>query len=159
MTEYFNTNDTTWCCVAKKVRKEPKNKVITNNHMSFQELSEIIVKCLTPYNASIIACYIYGSRARGTNRTDSDADIVLFWKIVPDLYDLYDIRTTIENALGFTIDLVSCVRTAKNVHHYNLCDIAYFENVAIDARQIIGTTISIMNLFESSYKMIPLRRN
>jgi predicted nucleotidyltransferase len=159
MTEYFNTNDTTWCCVTKRARKEPKNKVITNNRMSFQELSEIVVRCLAPYNTSIIASYIYGSRARGTHRDDSDADIVLFWKIVPDLFDLYDIRTSIESALGFPIDLVSCVRTAKNVHHYNYSDLAYFENVTSDARQVTGNIISIMHMFESSYKMSSLRRN
>lgn len=158
MTENLNTTDNTWCCVTKRVRKEPKIKVNKEKNLTFENLSDIVVSCIAPYNSSIIACYIYGSRARETNRPDSDADILIFWKLVPDLYDLHDIRAAIENALGFSIDLVSCVRTGKNVHHYNMSDLAYFENVAMDARQIIGTVVPVTFLFERSYKLNNLRR-
>jgi predicted nucleotidyltransferase len=158
MTDLTDSIDTTWCCVNKKVRKELKINVVKEN-LSFQQLSEIIGSILIPHSPYIIASYIYGSRARETNRPDSDVDIITFWKIVPELHDLKNIRDSIQTILGVSIDLVSCVRTAKNVHHYNLCDIAYFENVTSDARQIMGNTQSIMNLFESSYKMNSLRRN
>lgn len=154
----INTVNTPWCCVTKKPRNESKSNSLKKPELSFFELSEIIVSCLIPYKKEIIASYIYGSRARETNHPDSDADIILFWKVIPDLNTLYEIRETIEKALGFKIDLVSFMRTAKNIHHYNLCDIAYFENVANDARQIMGISTAILFLFESSYKMSQLSR-
>ena len=90
-------------------QKMVRQKTITKTHynLSYSELEAIVYSKLEAYKKLIIGAFIYGSRARGTNRPDSDADIIVFWKHEHDQDFLKSIRASIEEALGFKIDFVS----------------------------------------------------
>jgi predicted nucleotidyltransferase len=107
---------------------------------------------LLAYKKEIVGAYIYGSRARGTNRPNSDADIIVFWRHEYDKEFLKSIKTSIEEALGINIDFVSCVYKKKWIQHNNDNEQAYFENVIIDAKSIIGLE-SINYLIDRSIKL------
>lgn len=49
---------------------------------------------------------IFGSRARGDNRPDSDLDIVVRFKKDPTLFGLVGINNELTDALGVEVDLV-----------------------------------------------------
>jgi predicted nucleotidyltransferase len=124
---------------------------------TFVELAEIVSSVLEVYQRSIIGAFIYGSRARGTNRPNSDADIIVFWRHEYEQEFLKSIRTIIEEKLGFKIDFVACVVKNKWIKHCDYRDEAYFENVIIDAKSIMGTE-SITHLIEHSIKLPKLSR-
>ena len=124
---------------------------------SLTEVINIVTSKLEIYNNAIIGAFIYGSRARCTNRYNSDADIIIFWKYEYDHEFLKSVRTSIEEELGFKIDFVACVFKKKWVEHSNQCDQAYFENVIIDAKSIMGIE-SIKYLIEHSKKLPKLSR-
>jgi predicted nucleotidyltransferase len=126
--------------------------------VSYEQLVEVLKTELYNCESNIVAGYIYGSRARGTNRIDSDADILIFWKKEMTIEDLQMIRNKIEAKLGFDIDFVSCVFSGKYVEYPDERDIAYFENIALDAKQFIGDTNSIKWLSECSKKCKKLKR-
>lgn len=161
MSEYIEYNDSEWNTVTPKSRNSKTfqkkiNKPIT--HVSYEELVQVLTSELSYYNNIIIACYLYGSRARRTNRIDSDADLLIFWKVKMEDDELQEIRESIESKLGFSIDFVSCVYKRKVNEQTNECDIAFFENIALDAIQIIGTLHDITWLSECSEKCKKLVR-
>ena len=124
---------------------------------TLDELMIIVTSKLELYKKGIVGAYIYGSRARQKNRPNSDADIIIFWKHKYDQDFLKSIRASIEEELGFKIDFVSCVVQKKWVNHSDQRDEAYFENVIIDAKSIIGTE-SIKYLIEHCNKLPKLSR-
>ena len=124
---------------------------------TLDELMAIVTSKLELYRKEIIGAYIYGSRARQTNRPNSDADIIVFWKQAFDKDFLKSIRTAIEEDLGFKIDFVSCVFKGKWIEHNDHRDEAYFENVIIDAKSIIGLE-PIKWLVDQSIKLPKLSR-
>jgi len=124
---------------------------------SLNELMTIVTSKLEMYKKEIVGAYIYGSRARQTNRPNSDADIIVFWKHEYDQDFLKSIRTSIEEELGFKIDFVACVYKKKWVEHHDQRDEAYFDNVIIDAKSIIGTE-PVKYLIEHSIKLPKLTR-
>jgi predicted nucleotidyltransferase len=107
-------------------------------NLSYSDLAEIVYSKLIIYKSLIIGAFIYGSRARGTNRPDSDADIIVFWKHENDVEFLKSVRDSIEETLGFKIDFVSCVYKNRWITHVDGRDLAYFENVTLDAKPVIG---------------------
>jgi len=138
----------------KMVRQKTNTKTNTKTcyNLSYPELEAIVKLNLLAYKKEIVGAYIYGSRARGTNRPNSDADIIVFWRHEYDQEFLKSIKTSIEEALGFKIDFVACVVKKNWVEHPDLRDEAYFENVIIDAKSIIGTE-SIRHLIDHSMKL------
>jgi predicted nucleotidyltransferase len=124
---------------------------------TLDELMAVVASKLELYKKEIIGAYIYGSRARQTNRPNSDADIIVFWKHKYDNEFLKSIRLAIEDDLGFKIDFVSCVFKRKWINHTDLRDEAYFDNVIIDAKPIIGTE-SVKYLIDNSVKLPKLSR-
>lgn len=138
--------------------KSARNKTINQrSDLSYSELAEIIYSKLITHKKLMVGAYIYGSRARGTNRQDSDADIIIFWRQEYDVEFLKSIKDSIEEALGFNIDFVSCVYKKKWIIHNNDNEQAYFENVIIDAKPIIGQE-SINYLIDNSIKLPKLLR-
>ena len=123
----------------------------------YEELVDVVFTKLNLYKSAIVGAFIYGSRARGTNRPDSDADIIVFWRHEYDQDFLKSVRASIEDTLGFKIDFVSCVVTKKWIDHHLQNDQAYFENVIIDAKPIIGSD-SIIYLIDHSRKLSKLHR-
>lgn len=137
-----------------------KTKVFVNVqpfNPSIAELIDIVTSKLEIYKMKIVGAYIYGSRARGTNRPNSDADIIVFWRHEYDQDFLKSVRASIEEDLGFKIDFVACVFKNKWIDHNDQRDEAYFENVIIDAKSIIGTE-SINYLIDHSIKLPQLSR-
>lgn len=149
--------DDGWTTVAPKTRNPPKPKREVRN-ISLDELKQILNSKLAPYSKYIVAGYVYGSRARAKNRPDSDADIIIFWKSVPDVDFLKQLRAEIEEALGVETDFVSCWYTGEYNDHVDQRDEAYFGNVVGDAVQFIGEQISISALIERSQKLSKLNR-
>jgi predicted nucleotidyltransferase len=139
-----------------RFRPKSNTKVETFNP-SLDELMTIVTSKLDMYKEEIVGAYIYGSRARKTNRPNSDADIIVFWKHEYDQDFLKSIRTSIEYELGFKIDFVACVYKKKWNNHTDQRDEAYFDNVITDAKTIIGTE-SVKYLIEHSIKLPKLSR-
>lgn len=126
-----------WICVKRKNKnKNYKNETHFIN-IEFTTLCQNLRTILSKYNTFIEAGFIYGSRARETNRPNSDVDIIMFWKRNCNL-DFMEIRKEIETKLGITTDFVSCILEKKTVRYDDIRDIAYFENIMIEARIFIG---------------------
>ena len=153
----FNS-ETEWVTVSTRRSKSPTVVLNTDLSVSYEQLVEVLKTELYNYDSNIVAGYIYGSRARGTNRIDSDVDILIFWKKEMVIEDLQMIRNNIEAKLGFDIDFVSCVFLGKYVEYPDERDIVYFENVTLDAKQFIGDKNSIQWLSECSKKCKILKR-
>ena len=137
-------------------RSKSCTKVETFNP-SLDELMVIVTSKLEMYKKKIVGAFIYGSRARQTNRPNSDADIIVFWKHEFDQDFLKSVRASIEDELGFKIDFVACVYKNKWIDHHDLRDEAYFGNVVIDAKQIMGNEL-IGFLIDHSIKLPKLPR-
>jgi predicted nucleotidyltransferase len=159
MSDYIEYADSEWNTVNFKNRhsKNPQKKNIKD--VSYEELVKILTTELNYCSNNIIAGYIYGSRARGTNRIDSDADILIFWKVKMNEDELQDIRVNIQSKLGFSIDFVSCIYNRKVNEYTDERDIAFFENVALDCKQFMGEIHDIMWLAECSEKCKKLKKN
>ena len=117
--------------------KEKKIKHTVKKHvssLSFDEASQIIVKCLLKYTPEAI--FMYGSRARGTNRPDSDVDIMVFWKasVIPNYDALCEIKQDLMKNLGLNIDFVVMKLNTKFVEVHDLRTICYYDNVKVDAK-------------------------
>lgn len=147
-----NNSETEWVTISTRRFKSPTIVFDITKTVSYEQLVEVLKTELYKYESNIVAGYIYGSRARGTNRINSDADILIFWKKEMTIEDLQMIRTNIEISLGFDIDFVSCVFAGKIIDYPDERDIAYFENVVLDAKQFIGHINSIQWLSECSKK-------
>lgn len=129
-----------WETVRRKTKspKSAKTKVQLP-HIPFDELCRTLREVLSKYSDLIVAGFVYGSRARETNRPNSDADLLIFWKNPIHLDDLKMIRAEVESALGIETDFVSCIRTKKYIAKPDQRDDAYFGNVMLDARRFMGT--------------------
>jgi predicted nucleotidyltransferase len=150
-------DDNGWTTVKERPKRARVAKPPPPN-ISYDELIRVLKEKLGPYEKYIEGAYVYGSRARGNNKPTSDADIIIFWRGVPNIEQLKEIRAEIEQALGIETDFVSCEFTDKFVNHNDLRDQAYFDNVAVDARQFMGETYNINTLIDYSIKMPRLGR-
>jgi predicted nucleotidyltransferase len=104
--------------------------------LSWSELVDKITEVLSVYSPEAI--FVYGSRARGTNRPDSDADIMTFWKAstIPDYEHLVEIKHMLVQNLGLNVDFVVMKLKTKIVEVHELRTIYYYDNVKVDARCI-----------------------
>lgn len=146
----------------KSPKLEPKTpKPIIN--ISLKEVLQILNSVFSKYKTNIEAGYLYGSRAQGTNRHDSDADVIVFWKKLPSIKMLKGIRDELEMELGVEVDLVSCLYVGKSVEYYDYRDKAFFDGVRAYAKQFtetksIGTQSGIGYYIENSKKQPKLER-
>jgi hypothetical protein len=128
-----------WTIVS--VKKSNKKKSI-KNIISLDEIKIIVISVLTQYNAKYI--YIYGSRARGTNRIDSDVDIMCFMSYpLPSSEQLFDIKTELIQSLKLNVDFICMQLTNKYVDISDERTKCYYENVLEDAIRIYPSDIQI----------------
>ncbi|MDR1405358.1 MAG: nucleotidyltransferase domain-containing protein [Candidatus Methanoplasma sp.] len=74
------------------------------HNLTFEELCGIVTPIVSKHR--VIRMYLFGSRARGDNRDDSDFDFCI---VVPEDCDLMDIGSLLNHlrdALGTEVDLV-----------------------------------------------------
>lgn len=69
------------------------------------EQQRIIREVLAPYAPLSIA--LFGSRARGDQRPDSDLDLLVDLQTQPDFLDLVGLEQTLSERLGMPVDLVT----------------------------------------------------
>jgi predicted nucleotidyltransferase len=122
-----------WQVIKKKEYKSPKKVEVYNP--SLDELKENIISALLKYNPHSI--FIYGSRARQTNKPTSDADILVVWKNKSP-GNLREIKQEIIDKVKIPIDFVNLLYKSegKETKINDLRDIAYYDNVLVDAINI-----------------------
>jgi predicted nucleotidyltransferase len=154
----MSTENIDWTTVSRKARRQVKNcsesiqTVLPQKVISFDELCTVLNEVLRYYSKHIVAGFVYGSRARGTNRIDSDADVIIFWKHRVNIEDLRIIRAEMKKILQIDVDLVSCV-IAKKFRDYNdQRDQAYFDGLIHEAKIFIGNEL-FFDLVQKSYKL------
>lgn len=64
-----------------------------------------ILRASTAHGA--IDVRVFGSRARGDARPDSDIDLLVTFQSDRDLFDLVAMKQELEDALGFSVDVVT----------------------------------------------------
>ncbi len=145
-----NINDE-WITVVNNKKKKSYNKVIINK--TLEEINKLILDILLKYNP--YAIYIYGSRARKTNRLDSDVDLMIFWKkTVPEYDYLQNIKKELINILQLNVDFVNMYITNKINKVYDERDKCYYANVINDAICIYETKANnISDLIDISIKL------
>jgi predicted nucleotidyltransferase len=95
-----------WTVVVKKKRKVTTSVSDHIVKLSRDFVINIISYVLQPYN--IHGIFLYGSTAKGTNKTSSDVDILVIWKKkVPD--NVNDIKLMLETKFGRPVDFVSMI--------------------------------------------------
>ena len=85
-----------------------------------------------------IQVLLIGSLARGTARSNSDADIMICFKRnrIPSEDDLYNLIRVLEYKIGRNVDLIVFEFIKKFVNH-DFRDLDFIDNASTDARQII----------------------
>ena len=158
-TTYTNLETDDWEVIGPKTKSLPNSHKPKPElkHIPFDELCDILRGTLSNYSKHIVAGFVYGSRARESNRPDSDADILIFWKHRMNLEDLQMIRNEVESALGIETDFVSCYLTKRPVSNSDMRDEAYFGNVMLDARRFMGTE-HLADLIPHAIKLRKLTR-
>jgi predicted nucleotidyltransferase len=148
-----------WTEVArpKKVRNHSSCEK-TPSHISFEQLATVLTEQLSPYQRIVAGVFVYGSRARGNNKPTSDADVLVFWTRRMNLEELCEIRSSIEARLEIPVDLVSCILTQNEHEIEDARDQAYFDNVLLDARHIMGRERFLVDLVNRCVKLPKLRR-
>ena len=79
--------------------------------MLSSDQQRLIREVLAPFGPKLIA--VFGSRARGDNRADSDLDLLVDLAAQLDLLDLVGIEQSLTEQLGFPVDLV----TDRSLNH------------------------------------------
>ena len=120
--------------------------------LEFNELVKILNNEFKIF-VKIVAGYIYGSRARKTNRIDSDVDIIIFMKAIPTDEYLQEFKCKLEKTLSLKVDLVICYLQNKWIEYTDLRDQCFFDNIIPEAQQFIGQKENIRDLIIKSIKM------
>lgn len=82
-----------------------------HGELSFEELCDVVKPIAKEYR--MLRVYLFGSRARGDNRSDSDYDFCVVTSDDCDLFELSGFFADLKNALGAEIDLV-CQETLQD---------------------------------------------
>lgn len=125
-----------WNTIQRKQKKSNYISIKKEILISFDELAQKINSVLIKYSPQAI--FVYGSRARKTNRPDSDADIMAFWKsaALPEYEKLIEIKQELISTLGINVDFVVMKITSKIIKVHDLRTICYYDNVKVDAKCI-----------------------
>ena len=143
-------NDWTTISIKKHKNKKSDNQIID---IKLDKIIKIICNVLLKYTP--YAIYIYGSRARKTNRLNSDIDLMVFWKkSIPDDDYLKDIKQELIDNIKINVDMINMFIINKNNKVYNTKDKYYYDNVIIDAICAYETTKNnISDLIDMSIKL------
>lgn len=77
---------------------------------------EQIVAILKSYG--VLKASIFGSYARGEQTIDSDLDILVEYSPSTSLFNHFDLKTELENALGLKVDVVSIKSVSRHLAPY-----------------------------------------
>jgi predicted nucleotidyltransferase len=148
-----SSSEDEWTTVVVKHSNKIFNKNNKAYNKTFEEIKQIILDVLLKYNPYGI--YIYGSRARKTNRYDSDIDLMVFWKkIIPDDDNLKNIKDELFGNIKLSIDMINMFITNKINKVYNENDKCYYNNVINDAICIYETkSNNISDMIDMSIKL------
>ncbi len=72
--------------------------------MTISEIKQIIINTIKGY--PIKSIILFGSRADGTNRTDSDVDLIVEFSAPVTLLTLTGLQLELEEALSLDVDIV-----------------------------------------------------
>ena len=78
---------------------------MVTTELTIEELSEIVGRIATEYG--MLRVYLFGSRARGDNRPDSDYDFCVLTDDGCTLFTLGGFYSDLRDAIGTEIDIVS----------------------------------------------------
>jgi predicted nucleotidyltransferase len=140
-----------WTTISPKKKEKNINQ---KNQLKFNDIINIVNNILLKYKPEYI--FIYGSRARNTNKINSDVDIMVFWKYPIFNYDkLCFIKDELKNELNLNVDFACMHLTNKFVKVYDERTICYYENVCLDAKCIYfaKTNRDIHDLIDYSIKL------
>jgi uncharacterized protein len=87
---------------ARLVFSSTQGKIV---RMTTQQLEQILVSILNRHDAGRIA--IFGSRARGDWRPESDLDVLVDFRKTKSLLTLVGIERELSEALGIKVDLLT----------------------------------------------------
>lgn len=149
-------SDEDWTPVVSKstkyIEKYDRHHNIVTRDISLERLIHKILKAFAYLSIDIVACFIYGSRARKTNNITSDVDLIVFFKHQFNVDDLKEIKTKLVSDIGLSVDFVAYVWKKKWVDQPDERDACYFDQIKPDAIRIIGTEY-LTYLFETSQKL------
>jgi predicted nucleotidyltransferase len=143
--------DDEWTTVVLKNKKYKSYN--SYNNKTLEEINKIVFDTLIKYKPYGI--FIYGSRARKTNRSDSDIDLMIFWKkLLPTDESIKNIKNKLFNNIKLNIDMVNMFITNKCNKFNNDTDKCYYNNVINDAISIYQfTPNNISDLIDISIKL------
>jgi predicted nucleotidyltransferase len=145
--------DNDWTQVVSKTTKKSETKTYAiPQDTPLESLMESISKSLAYLKRDIVGCFIYGSRARKTNKPTSDVDLIVFFKQQYNYDDLKEIKSQLVSDIGFSVDFVACVWKKKWIEKTDDRDICYFEQIKPDAIRIIGSH-DLSYLIDTSQKL------
>jgi len=88
-----------------KAPERTKHENIVSGEMTFEELCDVVAPIAAEHK--VRRMYLFGSRARGDNRKDSDFDFCIETPEGFSLFDLGGLMYDLKDALGADVDLVS----------------------------------------------------
>lgn len=154
----MDTNE--WTIVSHKQNTNKNKFYLNDKELNDKELNNIIIDTiLDKYNPEYI--FLYGSRARKTNRVNSDVDLLVFWKYpVPTIDEILNIKSLLISNLKLGVDFVNMKITNKNIKIYDERTFCYYDNVSLDAICIYKkdnknktNNININDLFDISERI------
>jgi uncharacterized protein len=76
--------------------------------MGREELIILLKECKKEISTKygIVSLSLFGSRAQGDDRSDSDVDLLVEFETTPDLFRFIEMEETISSRIGFPVDLV-----------------------------------------------------
>jgi predicted nucleotidyltransferase len=93
--------------------------------MNLLRLEQCVTEELTSVDSRLVAAYLFGSVARGTDSSDSDVDVGILLRIAPsgDLNDLrFELEGNLERALGQRTQVVVLNNAPPDLLHRVLRD-------------------------------------
>ena len=72
--------------------------------MTIEKMKQCVAQLLTDYPISRVT--LFGSRAAGTNREDSDVDLIVEFSVPVSLLQISMLRCRLEELIGLPVDLI-----------------------------------------------------
>ena len=115
--------------------KEFNKDLIKLNDLSY--LIDIVKNIISKYNPKY--AYIFGSRARKTNKIDSDLDLILCYQNKPtiDINEYTQIKNQLISTLNIHVDLIILYIANKSKKHSEL-DLCFYDNISVESINVIG---------------------
>lgn len=117
-----------------KIVNHKKNRkvCVEKAYKTMDRIEDDILTSVSKYDP--FAVFVFGSRARGTNRKNSDVDIMIFWKSLyfPDTESLQNLKDCLINKLELNVDVVPMELTKKCVDVTDERTQCFYDNILTD---------------------------